>query len=119
MESYSQKELNEAVELIASTIRNCEKMKLKFEEGTSQNTLLKNRIQALEISKVLIENKFNKEQYSKADLEQALPPVVSIINKTEKARSKYIQGTTQYQRFTPLINTMYIAKSFIENEMVK
>lgn len=40
MESYSQKELNEAVELIASTIRNCEKMKLKFEEGTSQNTLI-------------------------------------------------------------------------------
>jgi hypothetical protein len=36
MEYYSQKELDDALQLISSTICKCEKMKLKFEEGTSQ-----------------------------------------------------------------------------------
>jgi len=33
---------------------NCEKIQPKFHEGTSQHTLLKNRIKALYISKALI-----------------------------------------------------------------
>lgn len=119
MEYYSQKELDYALQLISSTICKCEKMKLKFEEGTSQHSLLKNRIKALYVSKDLIGNDCDMGQYSKLDLEKALPPVVSIINKTEKARSKYIEETDQYKRFTPIIRAMYIAKDFIENEISK
>ncbi len=119
MEYYLQKELEDALKFISSTISKCEKMQLKFEEGTSQHSLLKNRIKALYISKDLIGNNCDMGQYSKLDLEKALPPVVSIINKTEKARSKYIEGTAQYKRFTPIIRVMYIAKDFIENEILK
>lgn len=119
MEYYSQKELDDALQLISSTLSKCEKMKLKFEEGTSQHSLLKNRIKALYISKYLIGNDCDMGQYSKLDLEKALPPVVSIINKTEKARSKYIEGTAQYKRFTPIIRAMYIANDFIEKEISK
>lgn len=117
MQYYSQKELDDALQLISSTISRCEKMKLKFEEGTSQHSLLKNRIKALYISKDLIGNDCNVGQYSQLELEKALPPVVSIINKTEKARGKYIEGTAQHIRFTPIIRAMYIAKDFIENEI--
>jgi hypothetical protein len=119
MEYYSQKELDDALQHVSSTIIKCEKMKLKFEEGTSQHSLLKNRIKALYISKDLIGNDYDIGQYSKLDLEKALPPVVSIINKTEKARSKYTEGTVQIKRLTPIIRTMYIAKDFIENELTK
>jgi hypothetical protein len=76
MEYYSQKELDDALQLISSTICKCEKMKLKFEEGTSQHSLLKNRIKALYVSKDLIGNDCDMGQYSKLDLEKALPPVV-------------------------------------------
>ncbi|MDF2801269.1 MAG: hypothetical protein K0S61_1172, partial [Anaerocolumna sp.] len=51
MENYSQTELDAALQLIFSTISKCEKMQLKFAEGTSQYSLLKNRIKALYISK--------------------------------------------------------------------
>ena len=119
MEYYLQKELEDALKFISSTISKCEKMQLKFEEGTSQYSLLKNRIKALYLSKDLIGNDCNREQYTQLDLEKALPPVASIINKTEKARSKYIEGTAQYKRFTPIIRVMYIAKDFIENEILK
>ncbi|PRR77323.1 hypothetical protein CLLI_24960 [Clostridium liquoris] len=59
MEYYSQKELEGALKLISSTISKCEKMQLKFEEGTSQYSLLKNRIKALYASKDFIENEIS------------------------------------------------------------
>ena len=119
MEKYSQNELDATVRFISSTISKCEKMQLKFVEGTSQHSLLKNRIKALYISKVLIENDTDISMYTKEDLEKALPPVVSIINKTEKAQIKYEEGTAQFRRFAPIIRAMYISKDFIENELEK
>lgn len=119
MQKYSQEELKVTLQFIVSTIAKCEKMQPKFAEGTSQHSLLRNRIKALYISKALIEKDNSIEKYSKADLEKALPPVMSIISKTEKAQIKYEVGTTQYKRFVPIISAMYIAKDFIENEMEK
>jgi hypothetical protein len=119
MENYSQKELDSALQLITSTINKCEKMQLKFAEGTSQYSLLKNRIKALYISKYLIENDSNIGMYTQLDLEKSLPPVLSIIKKTEKAQMKYCEGTVQYRRFNPIINAMYISKFFIENAQIK
>lgn len=72
MENHSQKELDSALQLISSTISKCEKMQLKFVEGTSQYSLLKNRIKALYISKVLIEDDSNIGMYTQPDLEKAL-----------------------------------------------
>lgn len=60
MEKYSQNELDTTVRFISSTISKCEKMQLKFAEGTSQHSLLKNRIKALYISKDFIENELEK-----------------------------------------------------------
>lgn len=54
MNKYTREELDKALLLVSSTITNCEKMQPKFAEGTSQHTLLKNRIKALYISKALI-----------------------------------------------------------------
>lgn len=94
-------------------------MQVKFLEGTSQHSLLKNRIKALCISKSLIlGDKVDKTiQYTNKDLRETLPPVVSIINKTTKAQSKYEQGTSQFNRHEPIIQSMLIAKEFIESEI--
>lgn len=117
METYSQKELDATLQLISSTINKCEKMQLKFAEGTSQHSLLKNRIKALYISKALIENDSNIGLYTQSDLEKALPPVLSMISKTKKAQIKYDKETAQYRRLAPIISTMNISKEFIENEI--
>ncbi|MFU7515474.1 hypothetical protein [Clostridium sp. HCS.1] len=117
MESYSQQKLQGAIKIVSSTINNCEKMQPKFAEGTSQHSLLKNRIKALKISNCLLEADRNIDIYSNNDLEKALPPVISIINKTEKARSKYREDSNQYKRLTPLIEAMYISKVLIEKEI--
>lgn len=44
MKQYNKEELIESLNVIDSTIRNCEKIHPKFSEGTSQHTLLKNRV---------------------------------------------------------------------------
>ncbi|WMC92590.1 hypothetical protein [Kineothrix sp. MB12-C1] len=119
MESYSEKEREDAVRLISSTISKCEKMQLKFAEGTSQYSLLRNRIKALYISKDLIERNSDIGMCTLIDLEKALPPVLSIISKTMKAQSKYEEGTAQYKRLAPIINAMNISKDFIEDEILK
>lgn len=103
MKNYSQEELQNALKVVSSTISRCEKIQPKFKEGTSQFSLLRNRIKALKISKCLIEKDESMQIYTKDELEKALPPVISIINKTEKAQSKYDEGTTQFKQFSPII----------------
>lgn len=118
MDSNTKEELYDALKIITSTISNCEKMQNKFLEGTSQHSLLRNRIKALYISKSLISNEDYKDRFTQSDLESALAPITSIINKTSKAQSKYEEGSTQYKRFEPLIKAMKLSKKFIENEIV-
>lgn len=108
---FIKEELEKAISLLSSTIINCEKMKLKFSEGTSQHSLLKNRIKALNISKALLSG--DKTTYTSKELRAALPPIVSIINKTTKAQGKYEKGSSQFIRFEPIIQAMHISKAYI------
>lgn len=124
MEQYTRKELEEALQIVSSVISRCEKAQPKFAEGTSQHTLLKNRIKALYISKALIadENvldKYTEEEYTKEELMDALRPVSSIISKCEKAQQKFAEGTSNYTRFKNMIEAMYISKALITDEISK
>lgn len=119
MYEYAKKELEESLKVVSSTIINCEKAQLKFEKGTSQHTLLKNRIKALYISEALINNENIKQEYTKEELIEALKPIVSIISKCEKAQLKFSEGTSHYTRLNKLIKAMYISKSLITDEINK
>lgn len=107
---------------IENTIIKCEKILPKFQLGTSQHTLLINRINALNISKCLIEKELSQTsltlQYSRKELEDALRPIESIIHKCKKAQSKYELSSNQYKRYSPLIESMEISKTLIERELI-
>ena len=62
MDKYTREQLVEALRVVSSTISNCEKMQLKFAEGVSQHTLLKNRIKAMYISKSLITDEISRKE---------------------------------------------------------
>lgn len=94
MVKYIREELAEALRVVSSTIIKCEKAQQKFAEGTSQHTLLKNRI-------------------------KTLPPVSSIISKCEKAQIKFAEATPQHNRFKNIISAMYISKSLITDEIIR
>ena len=54
MATYAKEELEEALRAIVSTINKCEKIIPKLKENSAQQTLLKRRIKALQISVDLI-----------------------------------------------------------------
>lgn len=117
MEKFKREELVEALQVVSSTISNCEKMQPKFAEGTSQHSLLKNRIKALYISKALINDENVMDKYTKEELIESLPPVTSIISKCEKAQLKFEEGTTHHTRLKKIIEAMYISKTLINDEI--
>lgn len=128
MNHVSQAELYSSLQLITSTINRCEKMQNKFTEGMSQHTLLQNRIKALKISVILIEDQLVEDKktgrhrfspYTEADLRKALPPITSIIHKTERAQSKYDRENPHFKKYLPLIRSMYVAKELIEKEITR
>ncbi|MCB2290351.1 hypothetical protein LGK97_11300 [Clostridium sp. CS001] len=119
MKEYAREELVEALQVISSTISNCEKMQPKFAEGTSQHTLLKNRLKALYISRALITDEVVTDTYTKEELIKALPPVSSIISKCSKAQLKFAEGTAHYTNLNNIIKAMCISKSIIIDEISK
>jgi molybdopterin-binding protein len=119
MNKYTEEELIEALRVVSSIISKCEKAQLKFAEGTSQYTLLKNRIKAMYISKSLITDENVMNKYTEEELIEALRPVSSIISKCEKAQLKFAEGASHHTRFKNIIKSMYISKSLITDEISK
>ncbi len=54
MEDFTKEDLEAALRAISSLLHKCEKVQEHFAQGTSQYTLLKNRVNALRISEALI-----------------------------------------------------------------
>ena len=126
---YTKTALKEALKEVASTILKCERAQLKFREGSSQYSLLRNRIKAMVLSKGLIEealkssdpdNTEEKDQahlFSEVELSQALEPVLSIIRKCEKALVKFEPGNVNHKRFSKIIEPMRICQNLIEDKI--
>lgn len=91
-----------------------EKFLPKFADGTSQHSLLRNRIWALQTARELIsgEGKPDREE-----LEFALPRIESIIRKTIKARDKYEPGSRNYRRFDPTVRVMEQVRTALLREL--
>ena len=119
MGKYSIDGFSDALKVVSSTISKCEKIQPKFVQGTSQNTLLKNRIKAMYISKALITEDGEIGRYSKEELIDALKPVASVISKCKTGQRKHEIETPQYKRFQKIIDAMNIAKSLITDEISK
>ena len=95
---------------IDHTIELEEKFLPKFPEGTSQHSLLRNRIQTLQTARDLISG---EGQPTREDLEFALPRIESIIHKMSKARDKYEPEDKNYKRFDPTVQVLTQVRSAI------
>lgn len=112
----TEKERIDTLKVVTSVIARCERVRPKFVPGTSQHTLLKNRIQAMKIAEALLARR-GAESYSIQDLFAALEPLASVIRKCEKARSKYEPDSGQYGRYGGTIRAMELARTLTEDEL--
>lgn len=116
MGDYAKIDLQNALKAIVSMIQRSEKAQQKFAPGTSQHTLQKNRIHALTVAKALIEQELSGSRvadFSKADLEQAVAPLASLISKTEKAWKKLKEGSWQHAMLEKNLQALYIASPLL------
>ncbi|WP_306569164.1 hypothetical protein [Faecalispora jeddahensis] len=114
----TEQERADALKVVTSAITRCERVQPKFVPGTSQHTLLKNRIQAMKIAEALL-SEDDAALYSTLELSAALEPLASVIRKCEKARSKYELGSGQYGRYGGTIRAMELSRTLIENELLR
>ena len=115
MNKYTDKQIEDTLKLIDSTILNCEKIQPKLKEGTPQISLTRNRIKALYISKALVTNQ--EHNYTQEELLKSVDQVTSIIRKSEKAMINAKEGTGTYTRLNKIIDAMTIALSYIEDSI--
>ena len=102
--------MNEILNFLDHTRELEEKFLPKFQEGTSQHSLLKNRIRALQSARELISG---EGRPSWEELEFALPRIESMIHKMSKARDKYEPGSRNYKRFDPTVQAMKQVRTVI------
>lgn len=112
MNKFTNKQIEDTLNVINSSIINCERIQPKLKEGSPQLSLNKNRIKALYISKALITNQIH--DYKKEELPEAAAQITSIINKSKSGISHANEGSGTYTRFRKIIDSMTIALSFIE-----
>lgn len=115
-------ELKDAQQFLKSInlmIDKSEKAQIKFKEGTSQYTLLKNRINALNIAYSLIHEKIFQDSitFEIEDLKKSVAPIESLISKSEKAKIKLRQHIWQYKMLEENIQSLYIALLLIKNKL--
>lgn len=104
-----------SLEQIAAMIAQEEAFLPRFAPGTSQHSLLTNRIAAL----YTVQNLLTGEGvFSREELEFALPRIESIIHKVGKARDKYAPGSQNYLRFNSTVRAMEEAKSRIQQALM-
>ena len=110
----SPQEIDEAVRTIALLITRCEKALVRFVPGTSQHTLLVNRISALRTARSLMTGDFEGRFFSRKELAAAREPIASILRKCEKADQKQEPGSAAHTRLLEQIRAMRVALEMID-----
>lgn len=73
-----------ALKLLTSTIANCERMLPKFEGGSSQHSLLINRIKALVIARAIMQNQGQAVQATYTRFHNIITGMTTALNSVEK-----------------------------------
>ena len=84
-------------------------MKGKFPQGSSQDSLLKNRLHAMGVAQLLLEANLSGEtapSFTREELERSVARLDSIIHKCAAAQKKWEQGTRYYRQLQRMIDAM-------------
>lgn len=132
---YTKEQLEKSLQEVDSIINKCNKVYSKFEEGTSQHTLLKNRIKAMHVSRNLLIEEIWKNQYidsitvtqllldnttnafTNDEYIETKVSIESIIYKCQRAIEKHTLGSATYTVLKRTIEAMFICKVLIDRKL--
>ena len=108
----------ETLTTLETLIARCEKALPKFAAGTSQHTLLVNRLSALRLGQALMPRS-NEVSFSRKELEAARAPLASILHKCERAVAKHAPGSVTYTKLEKQIHAMRVGLACIEEKVAE
>ena len=121
MSEFTAKELEAAQKAILSTIRKNEKVKETLSQKqpprTSQIAMVSRNLKVFYIASSLIERELGKDfsnNYSKEELGEAVKSIQAFIEKIEKMKPKFKEGTSQHTLVIRRIKAFHIASVLIE-----
>lgn len=125
MDKFTQKELEEALRAITSTIHKSGKAQLKLKAGTVQHKMIARGIEACKIATGLIKKESEANgtegslegKYTKDELEAALQALASAIGRIESVLPKFNAGTSQYTLAIRRIKAFRIAMELMKREL--
>ena len=115
-EKLTTRDLEEAVEAIASMISKAEKV-LCRSVRSPQHSLQRNRLAALKTALQLIHRELSatsEDVPTAAELQQARAAIASLISKSEKAQQKLTPGTWQHRMLEANLKALYIALHLLD-----
>ena len=102
--------MSDILKFIDHTVELEAKFLPRFPAGTSQHSLLRNRLRALQTARDLISG---ERKPTPEELKFALPRLESILRKLSKARDKYEADSKNYKRFDPAVGIMEKVRSAV------
>ncbi len=117
MIKHTERQIQETLKIVESSITNCEKVRLKLKEGSASFSLNTNRVKALYISKALLTNQ--DIMYTKEELEKAFIQIQSIKNKSITGIHNAKKGSSTYTRFSKLIDAIDIVLKYLQEAIEK
>lgn len=127
MSEFERQERMKSLQAIEDMLKRSEKVREKFAPGTSQHSLIANRIQALRVASTLISGKFSEadiaSMYTTKELVDARAPLASLLGKSEKAREKLKPTSWQFAMLNDNLDALnralhqleHVLKTRIEN----
>lgn len=120
MHHYTQQELEEALQPIASLISKSEKAQQKVEPGTWQHTMLAENLKALRIASALMsEGSAAAGDIAPDDLRDSLRAIGSMIGRTEKAWPAFAPGTSQHTLLANRLSALRLAEQVVSERLAR
>ena len=118
MKKSTSDELQEVIQSITSLISKSEKAQQKLTPGTWQHTMLHENLRALHIAFALMNRSSNGADVPRReDLRAALRAFAAMTNRSEKAQTKFAQGTSQYTLLRNRLRAFRTAEAVINAEL--
>jgi hypothetical protein len=115
MNNFTKEELEDSHRALSSLLHKCKKSQEKLSKDTWQWILMENNIRALQVALPIIKptevTDFTNDDND--DFETAFQTLSSALDRTEKAREKLKQGTSQWTLNKNRIQALKIALSLI------
>ncbi|MGL4461722.1 MAG: hypothetical protein ACRC1K_06165 [Planctomycetia bacterium] len=117
MDAPKTDDLQKARRPLASLLSKSEKAQQKLASGTWQHTMLGETVRALRVALSLMDEEPGTGGFTRADLQDALRAVDSVLARAAKAQLQFSPGTSQHTLQRNRLRALRVAEALVRAEL--